>query len=107
MAASYDGVLSINPKDKSLPIRACCRTMDEAVMRRQMYISTKGGLMLRRTDDPKKGDQIINCPFCGARVQSITVQRIPEIGSPAWESWEEQALRGEGPLAVPKQEGEP
>lgn len=62
MTANYDGVLGIDPKAGT--ILACCRRMDEGAMRRQFYVSTKGQIMLRRNDDPRKGDPIMCCPYC-------------------------------------------
>lgn len=70
MTATYDGKLAVNPKTKT--IGACCRTLDEAVMRRQVYISQKGVLMLRNLDEAKgklnSGSPMVCCPYCGARV---------------------------------------
>ncbi len=63
MTASYDGKLTIG-KDG---ISACCRAMDICALRRQIYVSTKGVMMLRSSDDPKKGMAMLCCPFCGAR----------------------------------------
>lgn len=70
LTATYDGRLAVNPKTKT--IGACCRTLDEAVMRRQVYISQKGVLMLRNLDEAKgklnSGSPMVCCPYCGARV---------------------------------------
>ena len=66
MTATYDGILTVNVKGKS--ISACCRAMDEAAMRGQFYVSQKGILMLRRSDKPNAGQTCIGCPFCGARI---------------------------------------
>ncbi len=63
MAASYDGKLAVT-KDG---ISACCRRMDIHALRRQIYISSKGELMLRSSENPKQGSTIVCCPFCGAK----------------------------------------
>ncbi len=63
MAASYDGRLTVS-KDG---ISACCRAMDICALRKQIYVSSKGVMMLRSTDNPKLGMGICCCPFCGAR----------------------------------------
>ena len=98
------------------------REMDEAVMRSQFYIGQKGQLMLRRIDKPNAGQACIACPFCGVRLgttpvyvdidptklkavlESTPVQVI-DTDSPQYEQLCEKAVKGEGPLAVPK-EGE-
>lgn len=65
MTASYDGRLAAVKTD----ILACCRPMDICAMRRQIYVSTKGQLILRSSEDPKKGMPMMCCPFCGARFE--------------------------------------
>ena len=65
MTATYDGKLAVT-KDGISP---CCRAMDICAMRRQVYVSTKGQMMLRSSEDPKKGMAMLCCPFCGARAE--------------------------------------
>lgn len=101
MTASYDGILTVDVKGKT--VGACCRAMDEAVMRSQFYVGQKGQLMLRRIDKPNAGSSCVCCPFCGARLGATPVTIDTE--SPRFAQLCEQAERGEGPLAVP-QEGE-
>ena len=71
MTASYDGRLVVAPRS----IGACCRRMDEAAMRRQVYVSQKGVLMLRNLDEAKgrlsTGSPMVCCPYCGAKVNGI------------------------------------
>lgn len=67
MTATYDGKLAV-AKDGISP---CCRLMDICAMRRQVYISTKGQIMLRSSEDPKKGLPMMCCPFCGARQEGV------------------------------------
>lgn len=76
MTATYDGILTVGPRAKS--VGACCRAMDEAAMRGQFYISQKGALMLRRSDRPNAGQECIACPFCGARVGSDLASEFTE-----------------------------
>lgn len=100
MTATYDGILAVNSKAKS--IGACCRAMDEAAMRGQFYVSQKGSLMLRRSDRPNAGQECIACPFCGARVRTALRSMTIDVESPMYAALCEQAERGEGPLAVPE-----
>lgn len=100
MTATYDGILAVNSKAKS--IGACCRAMDEAAMRGQFYVSQKGSLMLRRSDRPNAGQECIACPFCGARVRTALRSMTIDTESPMYAALCEQAERGEGPLAVPE-----
>lgn len=62
MTATYDGRLAVTKTG----IAACCRDIDICVLRGQIYTGTKGQLMLRMTDNPRKGMTIKSCPFCGA-----------------------------------------
>ena len=133
MTARYDGILMTDVKRKE--VIACCRPMDEAAMRGQFYVSTKGALMLRRNDKANAGTPCVCCPFCGARLGATPVivlepssdhkeailKDAPTLKavlegtpvtpvdvhpeSPQYALWCEQAERGEGPLAVPR-EGE-
>ena len=100
MTATYDGVLTVGPRAKS--VGACCRAMDEAAMRGQFYISQKGALMLRRSDRPNAGQECIACPFCGARVCTAPRPVTIDTESPMYAALCEQAERGEGPLAAPE-----
>lgn len=63
MTATYDGRLTVT-KDGISP---CCRAMDICALRRQIYVSAKGQMMLRSSEDPKKGMPMVCCPFCGAK----------------------------------------
>lgn len=101
MTARYDGILMTSVRGKE--VVACCRSMDEAAMRGQFYVSTKGALMLRRNDKTNAGSPCVCCPFCGARLGATPVTIYTD--SPQYAQLCEQAERGEGPLAVPK-EGE-
>lgn len=101
MTATYDGILEVDVKTKT--ISACCRAMDEAAMRGQFYISQKGSLMLRRSDKANAGQTCVCCPFCGAKVGGRqTVRSMPDVDSPQYALWCEKAERGDGPLAVPE-----
>ena len=81
MTATYDGHLTVNPKQKV--VGACCRSMDEAVMRGQFYVSQRGVLTLRRGDNPSKGSPCVSCPFCGARVGEAPAEVFHAVPAPS------------------------
>lgn len=62
MTAIYDSILTVS-KGGIIP---CCRAMDVCAMRRQIYANSKGQMMLRSSEDQRKGMVMIRCPFCGA-----------------------------------------
>lgn len=66
MTATYDGKLAVNDQGVS----PCCRQMDYLSFAGMVYISSKGGhIMLKTNDKPKRGASISFCPFCGAGVR--------------------------------------
>ena len=100
MTATYDGHLTVNPKQKV--IGACCRAMDEAVMRGQFYVSQRGLLTLRRGDNPSKGSPCVSCPFCGARVGEAPVEVFHALSdsAPKGRSLTEILLSGDTAVRV-------
>ena len=45
--------------------------MDICALRKQIYVSSKGQMMLRSSDNPKLGMGICCCPFCGAKPEAV------------------------------------